>query len=215
MSVRNVEARIIKLEALQPAPSSPLDGMISDELTVMLLELYADVLASNALAEEKTEAAREQKSLRQGIATTVNFASGRWAKPPGFENYQEHIASMKAYWHKLQADRGEYVPSLNCEIETDGFGFPGRGEPPVPDLMVRRAKLWQHPIVKQIVEDAPNAQLGDSRRSLFHECKSFKAGRAGEPSGDCGHFCRNQCINARRGGWDATRSRADMKYIFG
>ncbi|MBR1157208.1 hypothetical protein [Bradyrhizobium sp. JYMT SZCCT0428] len=55
MSVRNVEARIIKLEALQPAPSSPLDGMISDELTVMLLELYADVLASNALAEEKTD----------------------------------------------------------------------------------------------------------------------------------------------------------------
>ncbi|MBR1153717.1 hypothetical protein [Bradyrhizobium sp. JYMT SZCCT0428] len=65
----------------------------------------------------------------------------------------------------MQPERGEYVPSLNCEIETDGVGFPGRGEPPVPDLMVRRAKLWQHPMVKQIVEDAPNAKLGDNRRS--------------------------------------------------
>ena len=208
MIARNVEARIIKLEARAPSPPSPFDGMTIDELNVGLLELYQATLSVSGVSpEDKAEAKRDRDSVVQSIATTVNFATGRWAKLPGFENYHERIASTKAYWERLQLSRSEYVPSLNSDIETDGFGSPGSGEPPVPDLMVRRAKLWQHPMVKQIVEDAPNAKLGDSRRSLFHECKSFKAGQPGQPSRDCGHFCQYQCINARRGGWDATQGR--------
>ncbi|MBR1153716.1 hypothetical protein [Bradyrhizobium sp. JYMT SZCCT0428] len=80
MSVRNVEAQIIKLEALQPAPSSPLDGMIGDELTVILLELYADVLALNTLAEEKTEAAKLEARHRYD----GEFRVGSKGEAPGF-----------------------------------------------------------------------------------------------------------------------------------
>jgi hypothetical protein len=144
---------------------------------------------------------REGARISWEITETVNFASGRWAMPPGFQNYQERIASSKARWKRLQLSRGEYVPALNNKIESDGFD---RSEPVTPDLMARRAKLWAHSIVKQIVKEAPNARIPE--RSLFHECQSFKRGQPGKPSDDCAPQCRRECLNVRRGGFEAYRS---------
>jgi hypothetical protein len=137
MSANAIIRRLEKLEAVAPAPPSPFDGMTIDEMSVLLLEQYAEI----------SECEEQRDRIIGQITATVNLASGRWALAPCFKNYQEHIASEKAYWERLQSTRGEYVPSLNHEIETDGFPQPGRGEPAAPDLMGRRAKLWQHPMV--------------------------------------------------------------------
>jgi hypothetical protein len=196
---RAIEARIAKLEAKAPEPQSPsqFDGMTCDELTVFILEQYAELLACDDTPEEiRADAKREGARISWEITETVNFASGRWAMPPVFQNYQERIASSKARWKRLQPSRGEYVPALNNKIESDGFDRP---EPVTPDLMARRAKLWAHSIVNQIVKEAPSARIPE--RSLFHECQSFKRGQPGKPSDDCGQQCRRQCLNARRGGF--------------
>ena len=201
MSAITLARRLEKLEAVAPRPPSPLDGMTSDELSVLLLEEYSGILATPEGPTELVAQARNEMARLVGeITDTVNFASGRWALPPGFNNYQEHIASMKAYWERTQTTRGEYVPSLNYAIETDGFAVPGRGEPAAPDLMARRTKLWQHPIVKQIVKDARTAEISDT---LFHECGAFKSGNLGKPSSDCSSACARQCLNSRRGGFQS------------
>jgi hypothetical protein len=115
---RGIEIRLAKLEAKAPPPPSPCEGMTCDELSVMLLEEYSKVLAdSKASAEDKTDAKREMAHITWEITATVNLASGRWMKSPGFQNYQERIASAKLRWGRLQPDRGEYVPALNQEIE--------------------------------------------------------------------------------------------------
>jgi hypothetical protein len=51
---RAIEARIAKLEAKAPAPQSPsqFDGMTCDELTVFILEQYAELLACDDTPEE-------------------------------------------------------------------------------------------------------------------------------------------------------------------
>jgi hypothetical protein len=158
------------------------------------LEQCAELLACDDTPEEiRADAKREGARISWEITETVNFASGRWALPPVFQNYQERIASSKARWKRLQPSGGEYVPALNNKIESDGFDRP---EPVTPDLMARRAKLWAHSIVKQIVKEAPNARIPE--RSLFHECQSFKRGQPGKPSDDCGQQCRRQCLNAKR-----------------
>jgi hypothetical protein len=198
---RAIEARIAKLEANAPEPPSPFDGMTSDELIIVLLEGYSELLARDDMPEaEKAVAELEYDRLAWLIIATVNFASGRWAKK-GFDNYQEHLENWRRHWAKVAPDQSEFVPSLNHEIEGSGFGRPN---PVTPDLMARRAKLWAHSIVKQIVKEAPNARIPE--RSLFHECQSFKRGQPGKPSDDCGQQCRRQCLNVRRGGFEAYRS---------
>ena len=197
------ETRLAKLEGNAPAPASPFDGLTIDELSVLMLEQYSEFLARDDMPEEiRAEAQQHVARISWQIIETVNFASGRWAKPPGFDNYQERITSMKRYWERLQSERGEYVPSLNHEIESDGFGG---SDPVTPDLMARRTKCWAHPIVKQIVTDAPTKQL--PAKSIMHECESFKNGRVGRPSESCGsgsHCCRTECLNVRRGGFKAS-----------
>jgi hypothetical protein len=79
---------------------------------------------------------------------------------------------------KVRTDQSEFVPSLNHNIEGNGFGRPDL--PVTPDLMARRAKLWAHPIVKQIVKHAPTKQL--PAKTFMHECESFKTGKVGRPS---------------------------------
>jgi hypothetical protein len=82
----------------------------------------------------------------------------------------------------------------------DGFGRP---DPVTPDLMARRrSKLWAHPIVKQIVKEAPTKYL-PSRTSL-HECKAFQNGRPGKSSDNCAPQCMRECLNSRRGGFKAS-----------
>jgi hypothetical protein len=150
------ETRLAKLEGNAPAPASPFDGLTIDELTVWILEQSSELLAGNYLqAEVRADVEKERARVCWRIIETVNFASGRWAKPPGFDNYQERITSMKRYWERLQSECGEYVPSLNHEIERDGFGRP---DPVTPDLMARRVKCWANPIVKQIVKDATESR---------------------------------------------------------
>lgn len=203
---RAIEARIAKLEAEAPEPQSPsqFDGMTCDELTVFILEQYAELLTCDDTPEEiRADAKREGARISWEITETVNFASGRWAMPTSFQNYQERVASSKARWKRPQPERGEYLPSLSHEHESDGFGRPGPG---TPNLMARRAKCWAHPIVQQIVEEVPTQQL--PTRTLMHECESFKTGRVGRPSESCGSrsHCRIECLNVRRGGFAAYRS---------
>jgi hypothetical protein len=193
MTTRNLESRIIKLEAVAPPEPSPFDGMTHDEMIVLLLQWYSPILADPEAAEDKqAEVRMEMDRLVAKITATVNFAAGRWAKPPGFQNYHERIVSMKAYWQRLQPTHGEYVPALDYEVETDGFPEPGRGEPAAPGLMERRAKLWQHLIVKQIAKDVHAAKISDN---IFHGCGSFKSGKH---SAECSAGCIRQCINERR-----------------
>jgi hypothetical protein len=177
-------------------------------LTVWILEQSSELLAGNYLqAEVRADVEKERARVCWRIIETVNFASGRWAKPPGFDNYQERITSMKRYWERLQFECGEYVPSLNYEIESDGFGRP---DPVTPDLMARRAKCWAHPIVKQIVKDAPAAKIQE--KSLFHECGSFKSGHPGKPSDSCAQMCKRECLNSRRGGFKASDRSTRERY---
>lgn len=204
MTLRNAHIRLAKLEAKAPPPPSPFDGMTCDELTVCLIEIHSDALkASNLTAEERAEQKAALDRLVWRITATVNLASGRWMKPPGFDNYQERIVSAKTYWERLQPERGEYVSALNHDIEHDGFPLPGRGAPAAPGLMKRRAALWQHPIVKQIAAAAPMARIEDS---LLKECGSYMAGQPGKPSDTCGQMCKRECINARRGGFKSVYS---------
>jgi hypothetical protein len=194
-AMNRFETRLAKLEGNAPAPASPFDGLTIDELTVWILEQCSELLAGNDLqAEVRADVEKERARVCWRIIETVNFASGRWAKPRGFDNYQERITSMKRYWERLQSERGEYVPSL---IESDGGG----PDPVTPDLMARRAKCWAHPIVKQIVKDAPAAKIQE--KSLFHECGSFKSGHPGKPSDSCAQMCKRECLNSRRGGFKA------------
>jgi hypothetical protein len=195
---RAIEARITKLEAKAPEPLSPFDGLTIDELSVLMLEQYSELLARDDTPEEiRVDAQQHIARISWQIIETVNFASGRWAMR-GFDNYQEHLANWRKRWEEVRPDQSEFVPSLNHEIECDGFGRP---EPVTPDLMARRAKLWAHPIVKQIVKDAPTKQL--PAKTFMHECESFKNGRVGRPSETCGSrsHCRTECLNARREGF--------------
>ena len=174
---RNVAIRLAKLEARAPAPAprSPFDGMTIDELSVLVLEQYSELLAFsempvNMLADARPFAA----CISWQIAETVNFSSGRWAIK-GFNNYREHLEIWRKRWAKVRPDQSEFVPSLNHNIEGDGFGRP---DPVTSDLMSRRAKCWAHPIVKQIVKEAPTRQL--PAETIFHECKSFQNGQPGK-----------------------------------
>jgi hypothetical protein len=197
---RATEVRLSKLEANVPAPASPFDGLTIDELSVFLLEEYSEVLAHDDMPEEiRADAKRHIARITRQITETVNFASGRWAMMPGFDNYQEHLANWRKRWEKVRPDQSEFVPSLNHNIEGDGFGRP---DPVTPDLMARRSKLWAHPIVKQIVKEAPTKDL-PSRTSL-HECKSFQNGRSGKSSNSCSPQCVRECLNSRRGGFKAS-----------
>jgi hypothetical protein len=157
---RATEVRLSKLEANVPAPASPYDGLTIDELSVFLLEEYSEVLARDDMPEEiRADAKRHIARITRQITETVNFASGRWAMMPGFDNYQEHLANWRKRWEKVRPDESAFVPSLNHNIEGDGFGRP---EP----------VLWAHPIVKQIVKKASIKDL-PSRTSL-HELSLFK-----------------------------------------
>ena len=201
MTLRNLETRIEKLEAKQPPAPSPFDGLTGDELTIFLLEGYANIDAS---AEDRAKAEREFDQLSSRIIETINFASGRWATIPSLDNYQEHLERWRKQWIKVRPDESEFVPALRHDIEGDGFGRP---DPVTPDLMARRAKCWAHPIVKQIVKGAPNARIPE--RSIFHECESFKRGQPGKPSDDCAQQCRRECLNARRGGFQTRLTARD------
>jgi hypothetical protein len=175
---RATEVRLSKLEANVPAPASPFDGLTIDELSVFLLEEYSEVLARDDMPEEiRADPKRHIARITGQITETVNFASGRWAMMPGFDNYQEHLAYWRKRWEKVRPDESEFVPSLNHNIEGDGFGRPN---PVTPDLMARRSKLWTHPIVEQIIRDAPTKQL--PMKTALHECKSFQSGRPGKSS---------------------------------
>jgi len=194
------ETRLAKLEGNAPAPASPFDGLTIDELTVLMLEKYSEFLPREDIPEEiHADAKQHLARITWQITETVNFASGRWAMMPGFDNYQEHLADWRKRWEKVRPDQSEFVPSLNHNIEGDGFGRP---DPVTPDLMARRAKLWAHPVVKQIVKEAPTKQL-PSRTSL-HECKSFQNGRPGKSSNNCSPQCVRECLNSRRGGFKAS-----------
>jgi hypothetical protein len=186
---RATEVRLSKLEANVPAPASPFYGLTIDELSVFLLEEYSELVAHDDMPEEiRADAKRHIARITGQITETVNFASGRWAMMPGFDNYQEHLANWRKRWEKVRPDQSEFVPSLNHNIEGDGFGRP---DPVTPDLMARRSKLWAHPIVKQIVKEAPTKDL-PSRTSL-HECKSFQNGRPGKSSDNCAPQCMREC----------------------
>src|ERR1700731_836111 len=118
------------MEANVPAPASPFEGLTIDELSVFLLEEYSEVLARDDMPEEiRADAKRHIARITGQITETVNFASGRWAMMPGFDNYQEHLANWRKRWEKVRPDESEFVPSLNHNIEGDGFGRP---EPVTP-----------------------------------------------------------------------------------
>jgi hypothetical protein len=205
---RATEVRLSKLEANVPPPASPFDGLTIDELSVFLLEEYSEVLARDDMPEEiRADAKRHVARITGQITETVNFASGRWAMMPGFDNYQEHLDGWRKRWEKVRPDESEFVPSLNHNIEGDGFGRP---DPVTPDLMARRSKLWAHPIVKQIVKEAPTKDL-PSRTSL-HECKSFQNGRPGKSSDNCAPQCMRECLNSRRGGFKALDRSTPERY---
>jgi hypothetical protein len=207
-AMNRFETRLAKLEGNAPAPASPFDGLTIDELTVWILEQCSELLAGNDLqAEVRADVEKERARVCWRIIETVNFASGRWAMMPGFDNYQEHLAGWRKRWEKVRPDESEFVPSLNHNIEGDGFGRP---DPVTPDLMARRSKLWAHPIVKQIVKEAPTKDL-PSRTSL-HECKSFQNGRPGKSSDNCAPQCMRECLNSRRGGFKASDRSTPERY---
>ena len=75
------ETRLAKLEGNAPAPASPFDGLTIDELSVFLLEEYAEL---DEMPEEiRADAKRHIARITGQITETVNFASGRWAMMPG------------------------------------------------------------------------------------------------------------------------------------
>jgi hypothetical protein len=91
--------------------------MTSDELIIVLLESYSEMLARDDTPEaEKADAELEYDRLAWLIIATVNFASGRWAKK-GFDNYQEHLENCCRNWAKVAPDQSKFVPSLNHESE--------------------------------------------------------------------------------------------------
>jgi hypothetical protein len=104
---------------------------------------------------------------------------GHLCKPP-LEISKGDLAYWRKRWEKVRPDESEFVRSLNHNIEGDGFGRPN---PVTPDLMARRSKLWTHPIVEQIIRDAPTKQL--PMKTALHECKSFQSGRPGKSSDNC------------------------------
>jgi hypothetical protein len=202
MTSRNIVARIEKLEAKQPPASSPLDGLTCDELTILLLEHSTELIANiDESDDDRSEAERELARLSEGIIETINFATGRWATIPGLNNYQEHLERWRKQWIKVRPDESEFVPALRHDIEGDGFGRP---DPVTPDLMARRAKCWGHPIVKQIIKDAPKAHIPP--RSLMHECRAFKESGFDPRAENCALQCRRECLNVRRGGFEGYRS---------
>jgi hypothetical protein len=53
---RNVAIRLAKLEARAPAPRSPFDGMTLDELSVLMLEQYTELLARDGVPGQSESA---------------------------------------------------------------------------------------------------------------------------------------------------------------
>jgi hypothetical protein len=172
MTVRNLEARIVKLEGALPAAPHPLDGMTCDELTVLVLEDCAAVAADKSTSEgERAEAKKEFARHACNIIENVNWRSGRWVKPRGFDNYEEHLEFFRRRWVEKTGGRLEdYVPTLTGH-EGEGLGLPDY--PVDPDIMTRRAAVWARPVVQKIVRDAPSTPLPD--KSIFQKCKSAPA----------------------------------------
>jgi hypothetical protein len=163
---RAVELRILKLEARSPAPPSSFDHMISDQLRVYLLETYPEIFPDRTdrggmSTIEMQQLRNWHQAIVDDITLTVELRSGIRPYPVPWASYAERVAKAAERWAAL-GGKSVYVPALahgdTGAGEYDGFGHL---RPLVPDLMERRAVLWERPVVTKIVTHVSRGDLNE------------------------------------------------------
>jgi hypothetical protein len=147
---RATELRLAKLERTAPRPASGFDAFTSDELLIQLLEGYSEILNRSEPAAELQEVRNWRQAIVDDITLTIELRCGLRPYPVPLASYAATVDQAAARW-AAAGGKSAYVPALNHGDtgagEYDGFDGPGLV---APDLMERRAALWEHPIVRKI-----------------------------------------------------------------